>query len=248
MVDKKMFDLEGKTAIVSGASGGLGEAMAKALSGQGANIAIFDIQDASKVADQMDTKAEYYEVDVTDEKAIKKAIKKVKEEFGSIDILINNAGIYKPTPITDTDEKDFQRIIDINLKGYFLMAKNTVPEMGEGGRIINVASVAGHHAFAGSAAYNCSKGAVIQLTRTMAQEFAPDINTNAICPGVIKTRMTEDLLKTKEMKETMKNQVPKGRPGNPEELGGLAVYLASDESSYMNGSIITIDGGWTCHL
>ena len=233
------FDLSGKTAIITGASTGLGRAMTYALSSHGAKVAIFDIENANDVVKKLDSKAEYYKVDVTDEEAIEENVDRVKKEFGSVDILVNNAGIYKPTPIQDTDEENFQQVIDINVKGYFLMAKHVSKKMNKGSKIINVASVAGHHAFANSAAYNASKGAVIQLTKTMAQEFAGDgINANAICPGIFKTPMTRDLLKTKQMKETIENQIPKKRPGRPKELGGLVTYLASYEADYMTGSII----------
>lgn len=241
-----MFDLKNKVAIVTGASGGLGEAMAVALSMQGAKIAILDFKDGSRVAKKLKTKSKYYKLDVTNEEEIKKIVDEIKREFGFIDILINNAGVYFPTPIIETKVEDWDKLININLRGYFLMAKHCVPKMKEGGRIINISSVAGHHAFAGSAAYNASKGAVIQLTKTMAVEYAGKINANAICPGIFVTPMTQGLLKS--MEPTIKNSVPLKRAGKAEEIGGLAVYLSSDECSYMTGSIITIDGGWTCHL
>lgn len=241
-----MFDLKNKVAIVTGASGGLGEAMAVALSMRGAKIAILDLKDGSGVAKKLKTKSRYYKLDVTNEEEIKKIINRIKREFGSIDILINNAGVYFPTLIIETKVEDWDKLININLRGYFLMTKHCVPKMKEGGRIINISSVAGHHAFAGSAAYNSSKGAVIQLTKTMAVEYAGKINVNAICPGIFVTPMTQGLLKS--MEPTIKNSVPLKRAGKAEEIGGLAVYLSSEECSYMTGSIITIDGGWTCHL
>ena len=244
-----MFDLKNKVAIVTGASSGLGKSMAEALAEQGCKIAILDIKDASSVAKKIKTKSRYYETDVTSEENIKEIIKKVKKDFGSIDILINNAGVYYPTPIKDTSADDWDKLISVNLRGYFLMIKNTVPLMKKKGKIINVASVAGHHAFASSAAYNSSKGAVIQLTKTCALEFQDkQITANAICPGMFETNMTKDLLKSKDIRSLIESSVPLSRPGKAKELGPLAVYLASDESNYMNGSIITIDGGWTCHL
>ena len=157
--------------------------------------------------------------------------------------------MYFPTPIVETKKEDWDKLININLRGYFLMSKHTIPKMKKGGRIINIASVAGHHAFAGSAAYNASKGAVIQLTKTLAMELASKgINANAICPGIFATPMTGGLLKSKQMQNMIKNSVPLARYGRPEELGGLTIYLSSDECSYMTGSVINIDGGWTCHL
>jgi len=241
-----MFDLKNKVAVITGASGGLGEAMAVALSEQGAKIAILDFKDGSNVAKKLKTKSKYYRLDVTNEEEIKQVIDEIKREFGHINILINNAGVYFPTQISETKVEDWDRLMNINLRGYFLMAKHCAPKMKEGGRIINISSVAGHHAFAGSSAYNASKGAVIQLTKTMAVEYAGKINANAVCPGVFITPMTKGLLKS--MEPLIKNSVPLKRAGKAEEIGGLAVYLSSDECSYMNGSIINIDGGWTCHL
>ena len=243
-----MFNLEKKVAIITGASGGLGKSMAIALSKQGAEIAIFDIKDGKELADSLDTKSKFYKVDVSSEKDIKKNVKKVKKDFGNIDILINNAGIHFSKPITETDKKDWEKLMSINVTGYYLMAKYTYPLMNKNSRIINVSSVAGHHAFAQSAAYNSSKGAVIQLTKSMAMEFKDKANVNAICPGIFISPMTEDLVETDLMKEKVENSVLLKRVGKSDEIGGLAVYLASEECSYMTGSIITIDGGWTSHL
>lgn len=243
-----MFDLKNKVAVVTGASGGLGEAMAKALSVSGAKVAILDLKDGESVVKKLKTKGKYYHLDVLYEENIKNVINQVKKDFGKIDILVNNSGIFFPTPI-ETPVKDWQKIIDVNLRGYFMVTKYALPSMKKGGKIINIASVAGTHAFAGSSAYNASKGAVIMLTKTFATEFAKKgITANVICPGIFETPMTKDLLKSKEMQQMIKNSVPLARPAKADEIGGLAVYLASDESSYMTGSVITIDGGWTCHL
>ncbi len=243
-----MFNLKNKVAVITGAAGGLGEAMASALSKQGANIAIFDIKDGEKVVKKLKTKSRFYKVDMSDEDNIKQAINSVKKDFKKIDILINNAGVFYPTPIDSTSKEDWEKMMSINVTGYFLMAKYCSPLMKKGSKIINVSSVAGHHAFAGSAAYNSSKGAVIQLTKSLAIEYAGKINVNAICPGVFVTPMTQNMVKTKPMQSTIKNSVLLKRTGKADELGGLAVYLSSDECSYMTGSIINIDGGWTCHL
>jgi NAD(P)-dependent dehydrogenase (short-subunit alcohol dehydrogenase family) len=171
------------------------------------------------------------------------------EDFGAIDILLNNAGIYYQTPVVETSLEDWQRILSIDLNGYFLMAKHAIPRMPDGGRIINIASIAGHSAFEQSAAYCCAKGAVIELTKSLAYEFGKRcIRVNAICPGTFQTEMTSDMLSDESFLETMRVEVPLQRPGRPEELKGLAVYLASDASSYMTGSIIDLDGGWTSHI
>lgn len=227
--------------------------MARGLAEQGANVAIFDVMDATETCEQIGgecgVQSKYYEVDVTDEDCIREAIQDVVDDFGGIKILLNNAGIYRQTPVTETEREDWQEILDVDLTGYFLMAKHVIPHMPQGGRIINVASVAGHDAFEQSAAYCVAKGGVIELTRSLAFEFGPDgITVNAICPGTFETEMTSDMLQDPHFREKIQRQVPLGRVGQPQDLAGLAVYLASDESSYMSGSIIDIDGGWTCHI
>lgn len=244
-----MFNLKDKVAVVTGASGGLGEGMAKALSQAGAKIAILDLKDGSSVVKKLKTKSNYYKVDVLDEENIKSVLKEVVKDFGKIDILVNNSGIFFPTPVESTSSSDWDKIVNVNLRGYFLVTKYAISYIKNGGRIINVASVAGTHAFASSSAYNASKGAVIMLTKTFASEFAKTgITANAICPGIFETPMTKDLLKSKETLDMINNSIPLKRTGKPDEIGALAVYLASDESAYMTGSTIVIDGGWTCHL
>lgn len=243
-----MFNLKGKVALITGASGGIGKEMASALSKQGTEIAIFDIKDGSKTIKELKTKSKFYKTDLSSEIEIKKSIEKFKKDFKKIDILINNAGIYFPKSIIEMKAKEWNKLISINLTSYYLMAKFLYPIMEKGSRIINVSSVAGHHAFAYSSAYNSSKGAVIQLTRSMAMEFSEKANVNAVCPGIFVTPMTEDLVENKQMKQTISNSVLLKRPAKASEIKGLIVYLASKESSYMTGSIITIDGGWTCHL
>jgi NAD(P)-dependent dehydrogenase (short-subunit alcohol dehydrogenase family) len=242
-----MFNLNKKIALITGASEGLGKAMAIALSKQGAKIVILDVKDKEGINLAKKLKGKYYSCDISKENNIKQTITSIKEEFGRIDILINNAGIFYPTPIDSTTKESWERLMSINVTSYFLMARYCVPLMKKGSKIINISSVAGHHAFAGSSAYNSSKGAVIQLTKSMAMEYASKgINVNAICPGIFVTPMTRNLIKG--MKVLIENSVLLKRAGKAEEIGSLAVYLSSDECSYMTGSIITFDGGWTCHL
>ncbi|MFO8079139.1 MAG: SDR family oxidoreductase [Armatimonadota bacterium] len=248
-----MFDLTDETAIVTGAARGLGRAMAEGLAEFGANIAIFDVIDGAEtcaeIASECGVQSRFYEVDVTDEGRIEQAVGEVVGDFGGIDILLNNAGIYFQTPVVETTLDDWQKILDVDLNGYFLMAKHVIPRMPDGGRIINIASIAGHSAFEQSAAYCVAKGGVIELTRSLAFEFgARGIRVNAICPGTFETEMTSEMLEDEDFMESMRVEVPLGRPGRPDELKGLAVYLASDASSYMTGAIIDLDGGWTCHV
>lgn len=243
---KGMFSLNGKVAIVTGGAGGLGEAMANALAIQGAKIALLDFKDGSTVVKKLKTKSKFYKINLLNEEEIKNTIELIKKDFGRIDILINNAGVYKPTPIASMTSETWDNILSINLRAYALMTKYSLQYMNSGSKIINVASVAGHHASENSSAYCASKGGVIQLTKTMAVEFAGKINVNAICPGLFVTDMTKETIKVAG--DLMLKNIPMKRAGVPSEIGPLAVYLSSDESSYMTGSIITIDGGWTCHL
>lgn len=248
-----MFELTGATAVVTGAARGLGRAMADGLAERGANIAIFDVIDGTQaceeIAGECGVQTKFYQVDVTDEARIEEAVGEVIEDFGPIDVLLNNAGIYYTTPVVETSLEDWQRILDVDLNGYFLMAKYVIPRMPDGGRIINIASIAGHSAFEQSAAYCVAKGGVIELTKSLAYEFGDrGIRVNAICPGTFTTDMTAEMLEDTEFIATIKREIPLNRPGRPEELKGLAIYLASDASSYMTGSIIDIDGGWTCHV
>lgn len=246
-----MFNLKNKVIVITGASGGLGESMAISLSNMGAKIAILDIKEkeGTSLIKKLKTKSRFYKTDVSDEEEIKKAINLIKKDFKSIDVLINNAGIVFQKPISNTSKKELDNLMSINFTSYFLMAKYCLSLMKKGSKIINISSVAGHHASYNAAAYNSSKGAVIQLTKSMAIEYAPKgINVNAVCPGIFLTPMTSDISKSPQMKKTIENSILLKRAAKSEEIQGLIIYLSSDESNYMTGSIITIDGGWTCHL
>jgi len=250
------FNLKNKVAIVTGACRGLGKAMAIGLAKHGCNIVVSDIIEnqackTAKEIQKLGVKAIAVKTDVSSEDSIKNLIKETIKRFRKIDILINNAGIFRPTPLEAMKKQDWDKILDINLNGYLLCAQTVFPQMKKQkkGSIINIASVAGISAFAGSAAYNCSKAAINMLTKTIAADWAKyGIRCNSICPGVIVTAMTKGLLKDKGFQAMIKSGVPLARPGKADELAGLAVFLASDASSYVNGSIITIDGGWTAHL
>lgn len=248
---KKMFDLKDKVAVITGASGGLGKAMAEALSSQGAKIVVLDIKEkeGKDIVKKLKTKSKFYKIDVSDEESVKQTVKSVKKDFQKIDILINNAGIFSSCLVKSTNKQDWEKLMSINVTGYVLVSRYFAGLMKNRGKIINISSVAGHHAFEGAASYNASKGAVIQLTKSMAIEFADkNMNVNAVCPGIFVTEMTKDLIKDPGVKSKLDNTVLLKRAGKSEEIKGLIVYLASDECSYMTGSVITIDGGWTCHL
>lgn len=254
MKQKNLFDLSGQTAIITGASRGLGRAMALGLARAGADVVIADLLDPKKTVKEIEAlgrKSLGFKVDITHSKHIDMMVKKTVTQFKKIDVFINNAGIYYPTPFPGTPEKNWSNIIEVNLKGTVLCARAVGQQMikQKSGSIINISSVAGISAFAMSSAYNCSKAAMIMLTKTLAAEWAPyGIRVNAICPGIFVTDMTKGLLKNKGFQQMVKRGIPLQRSGTPDELVGAAIYLASAASSYTTGHALVVDGGWTTHL
>ena len=246
--------LEGKVALISGGSRGQGAVEAKLFSREGAKVVIGDILDAEGQqieAEINETGGEcvYVHLDVTSEEDWRNAIGEAVSRFGKLDVLVNNAGIYPPASIEDTTEELWDRIMDINGKGVFLGTKLAIPEMRRagGGSIINISSVAGLRASAGAAAYGASKGAVRLLTKSTAIQYAGDnIRANSVHPGVIETDMTlPNLLRDEDARQRSAERVPLGRIGQPEDVAWGVLFLASDESSFMTGSELVIDGGRT---
>ena len=246
--------LEGKVALISGGSRGQGAVEAKLVAQEGAKVVIGDILDAEGQrieAEINETGGEcvYVHLDVTSEEDWRNAIGQAVSRFGKLDILVNNAGIYPPASIEDTTEELWDRIMDINGKGVFLGTKLAIPEMRKagGGSIINISSVAGLRASAGAATYGASKGAVRLLTKSTAIQYAGDnIRCNSVHPGVIETDMTlPNLLRDEDARQRSADRVPLGRIGQPEDVAWGVLFLASDESSFMTGSELVIDGGRT---
>ncbi len=246
--------LEGKVALISGGSRGQGAVEAKLFAQEGAKVVIGDILDAEGQrieAEINETGGEcvYVHLDVTSEEDWRNAIGQAVSRFGKLDILVNNAGIYPPASIEDTTEELWDRIMDINGKGVFLGTKLAIHEMRKagGGSIINISSVAGLRASAGGAAYGASKGAVRLLTKSTAIQYAGDnIRCNSVHPGVIETDMTlPNLLRDEDARQRSADRVPLGRIGQPEDVAWGVLFLASDESSFMTGSELVIDGGRT---
>jgi len=249
-----LFDLSGKVAIVTGASRGLGKAMAIGLASAGADVVVTDVLDVRDTVQHIVHKGRKslgLKIDVTKERHVRGMVKDVLKKFGRIDILINNAGIYRPGLVESLEESDWDKILSINLKGQFLCAKAVGKQMiaQKSGKIINVASVAGIMAFGQSAAYNASKGGVIMLTKTLAVDWAKhNINVNAICPGAFETPMTAPMMGSESFQQMIKNRVPLQRMGKPEDIVGTAIYLASHASDYMTGNLMVVDGGWVAGL
>lgn len=250
-----MFDLTGKVALVTGARRGMGKSHALTLAGQGAKIVVTDIsqEECQLVVDEIQKnggEAIALKLDVSKKAEVEAVFAQVVDRFGRLDILVNNAGIYAPTPAIDMSEEDWDRTININLKGEFLCAQQAAKLMAKNnwGRIINIASIASGGVGVGiqaSAHYTASKGGIIGMTETLAIEWAPlGINVNAIAPGAIDTPMVGYAQMSKEEIDAMMADIPLKRVGKPVEVSAAIVFLASEEASYVTGSTVYVDGGW----
>lgn len=249
------FSLDGETAIVTGAAQGLGQQMASGLAEMGADVAIADVnvEKAERTATDLngETEAVAVDVDVTDEASVEAMVETVTDQLGPVDILVNNAGIVENSPAEATSIDSWRRVVAVNLDGVFLCAKHVGQQMlarGEG-RIINVSSMSGFDVNVPQkqASYNTTKAGVRMLTQSLAVEWGDrGVRVNAIAPGYMRTDLVDEVLaENPEMEETWLENTPMGRLGRPEELKELVVYLASDASSYMTGSTVVIDGGYT---
>jgi NAD(P)-dependent dehydrogenase (short-subunit alcohol dehydrogenase family) len=250
----KQFDLSGKSAIITGGSKGLGLAMAAGLASAGANIMVVNrnaqegIDAASQLASDFGIKAIAYSADITDVEQTVGMAKAAVDAFGKIDILINSAGINIRGAIDEVTPEDFSKVMQINVNGTWLCSRAVTPYMKQqgSGKIINLASTLGLVGLANRTPYTASKGAVVQMTRALALELCPfNINVNAICPGPFLTEMNEPIAHTDEAKNFVVGATALGRWGLLREIQGAAIFLASDAATYMVGSMITVDGGWT---
>ena len=250
----KQFDLSGRTAIVTGGSKGLGLAMAAGMASAGANIMLVNRNHVEGTAAAEELVATYgikaiaYSADVTQEEQTEGMAKTAMEHFGRIDILINNAGINIRGAIDELDLHQFKQVMDVNVDGIWLASRAVVPHMkaAGSGRIINIASTLGLVGLANRTPYATSKGAVVQMTRALGLELAAfNINVNAICPGPFLTEMNIPIAGTEEAKKFIVGATALARWGKLREIQGAAIFLASDAASYMVGSMLTVDGGWT---
>ncbi|RIA00579.1 SDR family oxidoreductase [Cereibacter sphaeroides] len=247
----KLFDLTGRTALITGSSRGLGRAFAEGLAGAGARVILNGVNTARLEEAAAEMRAEGFDVltaafDVADEAAIKAAFETLDAEGIEVDILMNNAGIQFRKPMLELDTADWQRVIDINLTASFVIGREAARRMAARGRgkIINIGSLTSELARATVAPYTVAKGGIKMLTKAMAAEWGEKgIQSNAIGPGYMVTDMNEALLANPEFDGWVKARTPMRRWGLPEELAGTAIYLASDASNYVSGQIIYADGG-----
>ncbi len=250
----KLFDLSGKSAIVTGGSKGLGAAMAAGLASAGADLLLASRNEAEAVTTAKEISQDYgrkaigIRADVTSPDDVAAMTERALAEFGKIDILINNAGVNVRGPIEEVSFEDFKKVQDINVNGVWLCSRAIVPHMkaAKYGRIINLASTLGVVGLSNRTPYASSKGAVVQMTRALGLELAPfNITCNAICPGPFLTPMNEPIANDEQTKKFILGAVALERWGRMEEIQGAAIFLAGDASSYMTGSLVTVDGGWT---
>jgi len=247
-----MFNLTGKVAIVTGAARGIGQAIAIELARHGADVVVSDIIPGQATVNKVKAlkrKSIYIKTDISKKSEVDNLIKETIKKFRKIDILVNNAGIFITGATKTLKEEEWDKTIDINLKGYFLCTQAALKYMKKGSSIVNISSVAGIGGYAQAAAYCASKGGIRLLTKSLAAEYGPlGIRVNSIHPGIIETAMIKGILEDKKTKQGMLAKIPLKKIGNPIDIAGGAVFLASDASSYITGEELIIDGGWVAAL
>ena len=241
-----MKRLEGKSAIVTGAAAGIGLAIASRFAAEGAQVLLADINRSALHEAAHTLRQSYVEVDVSRRTDIERMVAAAVQEFGHIDILINNAGIFRSTPLLSVTEEEFDRVMAVNLKSALFAIQAVAPQMIQrrAGSIVNVASVAAVLAAPGTAAYCVSKAGLVQLTNVAAIELAPHgVRVNALGPGTFATEMSQGAYDEATLNGRILPRTPLGRLGRPEEAASIALFLATDDSSYLTGKTLYADGG-----
>ncbi|MEY4161062.1 MAG: 3-alpha-(or 20-beta)-hydroxysteroid dehydrogenase [Pseudomonadota bacterium] len=240
-----MARFSGKVAIVTGGANGIGAAVVARLAADGAKVMIADITPPANTSDDI----AFVRTDATSASEVAALVETVYQKWGRIDILVNNAGLGALAETPDMAEELWDKVFAINIKAIYLFCKFAIPRLREnGGAIINIASISGQLGDYGMGVYNASKGAVINYTRSLALDCARDgIRVNALCPGLIETAMTDATVARPEDRAAWLSPIPLGRMGQAKEMANVVTFLASDEASYMTGSIVTADGGITAH-
>lgn len=254
MTDTARFRLDGKVAIVTGASRGIGEAIARAYAAAGAQVVLASrkleaLEEVAQAIEEAGGEALAVAAHMGRPEEVEALVARSVDAFGGLDILVNNAATNPHFgPILTSEESHWDKTFEVNVKGYFHAARACVPWMTErgGGRIVNIASIAGLQPHRGLGVYSVTKAAVLMLTRVLAVELASQkIQVNAIAPGLIRTRFSEALWRNEEIRSRAEEEIPLGRLGVPDDVVGAALYLASDAASFVTGSVLVVDGGHT---
>jgi 2-hydroxycyclohexanecarboxyl-CoA dehydrogenase len=246
-----MADLDGRVAVVTGAGRGIGAAIAAALSGAGARVAVWDLdgEQAAKTAASLAQPGLGLRVDVTDRDDVRAALAATFDALGPVDVFVNNAGVDVISPFLDSNEDDWERILAVNLMGLFHCCKAVLPAMIERGRgtIVNLGSEAGRVGSSGEAVYSATKGGVIAFTKTLAREHAKHgVTVNCVCPGPTDTALLDQVAQaSQKLYDGLARGIPLRRIGQPSDIAGVVAFLASDAASYMTGQTLSVSGGLT---
>jgi NAD(P)-dependent dehydrogenase (short-subunit alcohol dehydrogenase family) len=246
-----MMSFKNKTVVITGGAKGIGAGCASVFYREGANVAIIDVDEkaGSEFVEKLGDRSLFVKCDISSEREVQNTVKKIADHFGSIDYLVNNAGILKYFSVTETSEEDWDTVINVNLKGAFLCAKHCIPHMkqNEDGVVVNMSSVQAFVAQQNVAAYIATKSALIGLTRSIAVDYAPNVRSVAICPGGVDTPMNRNAFQESPDPELVRKETENlhlnGRMATQEEIGELVAFVCSEKGKFINGQPIRIDGG-----
>ena len=247
----KAFGLDGRTAVVTGASSGIGFATAVAMAEAGARLVLVGrnaerLSRCEQAVQAADAEARVVRVDLTADEAPERIVREALDAFGAIDVLVHSAGIFEPMPFAETTMESFDRQLQTNVRAPFLITQRAAPHLRPGSSVVFMSSIAGYVGFPNSAAYCATKGAIELMTRALALELSPlGIRVNVIAPGNINTPMNERFRAMPGYLEKMNALTPAGRHGEPEEIAAAVVFVASDAASFVHGASFLVDGGWT---
>ena len=237
--------LDGRAGIITGAAGGIGRSLAGAFSDEGARVAILDVDGGGAEAAADELGGLGFGVDITDADAVENAVSLAEAEFGQLDFLVNNAGIRHQAAFLEHGLGEWRRTLDVNLTGTFICSQAVIRRMRPGGRVVNIASIAGVLGLKNRIAYSTSKAGIVGMTRAMAFELgASGINVNAIGPGVIETSLTKAYFEDEAFAALIRDNVPLGRWGQTSDVSGAAVFLCGPGAEYVSGQVLCVDGGW----